>query len=98
MKRYDYSERQQLNERSRNEAKHYMEPWSADEVELLESEWTTKEEDLVALANLLGRTVEACRQKHYDLKKNRATVTAKTSLQAADKWTKGFTSLEDMGY
>lgn len=97
-KRYDYSERQQLNERSRNEAKHYMEPWSADEVELLESEWTTKDEDLEALASLLGRTVEACRQKHYDLRKNPTVVVAKESLQKVDKWSKGFTSLEDMGY
>lgn len=96
-KTYAEGERKERNDRSRNEAKSYMEPWSADEVELLESEWTTKIEDLTALASLLGRTVEACRQKHYDLGKQPERV-AEKKLETVSKWTKGFTSLEEMGY
>lgn len=96
-KPYAEGERKERNDRSRNEAKSYMEPWSADEVELLESEWTTKIEDLTALASLLGRTVEACRQKHYDLGKQPERV-AEKKLETVSKWTKGFTSLEEMGY
>lgn len=96
-KPYAEGERKERNDRSRNEAKSYMEPWSADEVELLESEWTTKIEDLTALASLLGRTVEACRQKHYDLGKQPERV-AEKKLETVSKWTKGFTSLKDMGF
>lgn len=98
-KPYAEGERKERNDRSRNEAKSYMEPWSVDEVELLESEWTTKIEDLTALASLLGRTVEACRQKHYELTKlpNRV-VQAKESLNKVNTWSGGFTSLEDMGF
>lgn len=97
-KPYAEGERKKRNDLSRNEAKSYMEPWSADEVELLESEWTTKVKDLEALASLLGRTVEACRQKHYELSKNPTQVVSERKLETVDKWTKGFTSLEDMGY
>lgn len=97
-KKYDYTERQERNDRSRNEAKNFMEPWDETEVELLEKEWSTDAVVLEALASLLGRTVEACRQKHYDLKKNRPEAVAMEKLKTVDKWTKGFTSLADMGY
>lgn len=98
-KPYAEGERKERNDRSRNEAKSYMEPWSQEEVELLEDQWTTKIDDLEALASLLGRTVEACRQKHYELAKlpNRV-VQVKESLNKVNTWTGGFTSLEDMGF
>lgn len=96
-KPYAKGERKARNDLSRNEAKSYMEPWGAEEVEVLESLWSAKTADLEALAALLGRTVEACRQKHYDLAKQPHRV-AQESLEKVDKWTKGFTSLEDMGF
>src|SRR5688572_24173738 len=94
---YDYTERQRRNDQSRNEAKSHAERWDETEAETLEELWTTDEADLVALAALLGRTVEACRQKHYDLSKQPDRV-AEKALKKVDKWAKGFTSLEDMGY
>lgn len=94
---YHYKERQERNERSRNEAKAHLERWSENEVATLQEMWTTDKEDLEALANLLGRTVEACRQKHYELSQLPERV-ASEKLKKVDKWTKGFTSLEDMGF
>jgi len=96
-KAYDYRERQTRNDRSRSEAENFMEPWTVEEVETLEKEWDTDPVVLEALASLLGRTVEACRQKHYDLRK-RPEAVVEEKLRKVDKWTKGFTSLEDMGY
>lgn len=98
-KPYAKGERKARNDLSRNEAKSYMEPWGAEEVEVLESLWSAKTADLEALAALLGRTVEACRQKHYELAKlpNRV-VQVKESLNKVNTWTGGFTSLEDMGF
>jgi hypothetical protein len=92
-----YEVRKVRNDRSRNEAKAHQERWSETEVAMLEELWTTDEADLIALAALLERTVEACRQKHYELSKLPERV-AQDKLQKVDKWTKGFTSLEDMGY
>lgn len=94
----DYTPRKALNEKSRNVATKDRELWSANEVEWLESFWSTEEGELEALAAVLGRTVEAVRQKHYELKKHADRVTAEQSLQKVDKWTKGFTSLEEMGW
>jgi hypothetical protein len=96
-KPYLYKPRQERNEKSRNEAKAHMERWDETEVATLLELWTTDEADLIALASLLGRTVEACRQKFYDVQKRPETV-VEDKLQRVDKWTKGFTSLEDMGY
>lgn len=90
-------ERKQRNEKSRNEAVANAERWSEAEVEVLEEMWTYNPTDLIALAALLGRTVEACRQKHYELAKQPERV-AVEKLKTVDKWSKGFTSLEDMGY
>jgi hypothetical protein len=97
MAKTDYTQRKAVNEKSRNEAVANAERWSAVEVETLETLWTTDEEDLIALAALLGRTVEACRQKHYDLSKQPERV-AVEKVQQVSKWSKGFTSLESMGY
>jgi hypothetical protein len=97
MAKTDYTQRKTVNERSRNEAVANAERWSQVEVETLETLWTTEEEDLVALAALLGRTVEACRQKHYEIQKRPEQVVTE-KLKKVDRWTQGFTSLQDMGY
>jgi hypothetical protein len=94
----DYTPRKTLNEKSRNTAVKDRELWSANEVEWLESFWSAEEGELEALAVVLGRTVEACRQKHYELRKHAERVAATKSLKKADTWTKGFTSLDEMGF
>lgn len=96
-KPYVYEPRKTRNELSRNEAKAHLERWDETEVATLLELWTTEEEDLIALASLLGRTVEACRQKFYDVQK-RPEAVVEAKLKKVDRWTQGFTSLEDMGY
>jgi hypothetical protein len=95
------TERDRRNARSRAKANHDREPWSDNEIEMLR-EWFALG-DLEGLAEILGRTVEACRQQYYtDQKQQKKTVSKKDEATAAvkkvDRWAKGFTSLEDMGY
>lgn len=91
----DYEERRKVNEESRNKAEHHEQPWAEEEVVFLEENWSNDEEDLIALAELLGRTVEACRQKHYTIGK-RMIERARRAENALDRWTRGFTSIEEM--
>lgn len=91
----DYARRQAKNEASRLTAEAHREEWEAHEVQLLEEGWATT--PIEEIATLLGRTIEACRQKHYD---NRIVQQrgrqAKSSHNST--WDRGWTSLEDMGY
>lgn len=71
----NYETRAVANEASRQHAGHHSEPWSATELELL-AEWDgSSETDLADLAELLGRTIEACRQKFYTSRKTGFTTT-----------------------
>jgi hypothetical protein len=89
-----YETRRTVNDQSRNQADKHREFWEAAEIELLEEAWST--EPLEEIAAVLERTVEACRQKHYDLKHVRQAGRKETAKLNA--WSKGFTSLADMGY
>lgn len=60
----DETRRKERNEASRNRADHYAEPWLGWEIELL-MQWDGTEAELEELAELLGRTIEACRQHFY---------------------------------
>lgn len=91
----EYAKRRALNDKSRNTAEAHNERWSDQEVAFLEENWSVDWKDLEALAELLGRTVEACRQKHYDLGVAREHV-AKTKKTVRP--VKSYTSLEAMGY
>lgn len=93
----DYKDRKKTNEESRNAADAHRELWSADEVELLMG-FFGEEEDLIELAEILGRTVEACRQKAYEVKRNALKTVVTKKLRQVGKWSGGFTSLDDMGY
>lgn len=64
-----YVERLKRNEESKAFAQHDREPWTRDEIEFLLSEFPDckgKPDDEMALAELMGRTIEACRQRYYD--------------------------------
>lgn len=94
----DYAPRREANDLSRATAEHHTEIWEQFEVDLLEECWG--EELLEEIAETLGRTIEACRQKHYDLA-NAKQRTARTKRQKSghnSQWDKGWTSLEDMGF
>lgn len=95
-KPYNYEPRKQRNEQSRNLATKDHELWSEQEVEILENFWD--EADVVDIAATLGRTVEACRQKHWELTKRPARVVAEEKVAQLGTWSGGFTSLDDMGY
>lgn len=95
-------ERKVHNDASLNKAEHHTEIWDAEEVSLLEGCWGSV--PLEEIAETLGRTIEACRQKHYTIgeamkvrAKNERRKEANAS-KAATLWEKGFTSLEDMGF
>ena len=60
----NYEERQERNDRSRNGAEHHAQPWDNAELEVLRL-WDREDNTLTALAELLGRTREACRQMYY---------------------------------
>lgn len=40
--------------------------WTVEETDFLTSEWDGTEETLAVIAELLGRTVNACRQRWYE--------------------------------
>lgn len=94
----NYEVRRELNEVSRTYAEHHAEIWEAHEVELLEECWS--EANIEEIAETLGRTIEACRQKHYSLGlvKERQIRTKQAKSTTNSKWDRGWTSLEDMGY
>ena len=98
MSRKDYIPRKQVNEQSKNAATKDRELWSQDEIDFLEAFWTVEVKELEALAAVLGRTVEACRQKHYEIQKGDAKAVAEKSLKKVDNWSRGFTSLAEMGF
>ena len=95
-------ERKVKNDASLGSAEHHTELWDAEEVALLEGFWGTV--PLEEIAETLGRTIEACRQKHYTIRDAMVTraederIKATKANKAATLWEKGYTSLEDMGY
>lgn len=64
MSRPDHAERLRRNALSKLRAEHDGETWADDDLEWLES-WDGSEEYLAELSELLGRTIEACREQFY---------------------------------
>lgn len=93
--------RAERNDKSRNTAENFGQRWSEEELAQLEQLWPGSDatmDDFVALATLLGRTVEACRQAHYSLSKRRQAEVAREKIARVGTWAGGFTSLDDMGW
>jgi hypothetical protein len=62
-------QRRVVNESSREKADKYRQPWDADELDFLKVEFERakgRPELEVVVAECLGRTVEACRQRYYE--------------------------------
>ena len=95
-----YDARRTANEQSKTAAEHHGEIWEQHELELLEEAWEDDESTLPEVAELLGRTIEACREKHYTIRrgaiKSYRTKQAKSTKNS--QWDRGWTSLEDMGF
>ena len=76
----DHTERLARNDESRNRATHHREEWDGDEIALLLT-WDQTAEELVVMAELLGRTIEACRQRFYQTLRGEVTsVTVKKTV------------------
>jgi hypothetical protein len=59
-------ERLSKNNASRNDAEHFGEPWTGDELDELCKNWDGTDETLEVIAYCLGRTIEGCRQRYYE--------------------------------
>lgn len=67
----DHRERLNRNIKSRDKANHFAEEWSEDEVVFLMQEFALAKshpEEEAVVAEILGRTIEACRQKFYQVR------------------------------
>lgn len=69
--RSGHEHRLRKNDESRNHAHHNREPWSNDEVAFL-LDWDGTDEELGLMAECLGRTREACRERFYKTKRGEA--------------------------
>lgn len=82
MSRGSHEDRLARNAESKQNATHDREPWSQDELDQLFGYWDGTEDTLAEIAELLGRTIEACRERYYKARKGgirtrEITVTAK---------------------
>lgn len=96
----NYEARRTANEESLLRAAAHREVWAEYELELLEEGWADNESTLPEIAELLGRTIEACRQKHYEnLRRSELEARTKRAKSAHNsQWDRGWSSLEDMGF
>lgn len=60
--------RQERNELSRNAATHHREEWLDSEIEMLMAFYDGTRDTLEDLAEILGRTIEACRERYLKTK------------------------------
>ena len=72
------SDRLRRNAESKLLADHDGEPWSDEELEWLAS-WDGTEPYLAELAELLGRTIEACREQFYKRRRTGSWVRVETT-------------------
>lgn len=77
-----HGERQAANAESKSKAEHDGEPWSTDEIAFLMDEFEAAKgacDDEAVVAECLGRTIEACRQRFYEVRAGRARVVTTTT-------------------
>jgi hypothetical protein len=81
-----YEQRHDRNEQSRNAADYHRQPWTEYEDQLLQDLWTAThtEEELAEIAEALGRTIEACRQRYFVVRRAE-TVTYESSSSVGRK-------------
>lgn len=63
----NWTERKRRNDEAKLRAEHDRQPWTTTEEEILLG-WDRTEPELADLAELFGRTTEACRQHFYVLR------------------------------
>lgn len=87
MTRPRHDERLRVNAASKQTAEHDGEEWTAEQVDWLQS-WDGTEDYLRELAELLGRTIEACRERYYRGRRSGWSVTTTVTVtQTYRGWT-----------
>lgn len=84
----DDVERLRRNAESKEHAEHDGEPWSGDELDILRL-WSGDEDELAVTAELLGRTIEACRQRFYEARRGHVRVKREVTVTVTG-WLVGF--------
>jgi len=92
MSRGDYEERAARNDESRTKASQHAEPWTGEELDFLLTEWNDgSEETLAIVAEILGRTIEACRQRFYEGRRGHIRVRTETTVTTVVRgWLVGY--------
>lgn len=75
----DHAERLRRNSESRNRAEHFREPWSEEEIEMLMELWRDRDVPEEEVAEALGRTIEACRQRFYEVRRGERSYSIKVT-------------------
>lgn len=90
MSTYVGSDRQVRNDVSKLFAEHDAEQWSTEEHQFLLEFFDTDADALEEVSVALGRTIEACRQRYYDLRAGRVPVQQQRTLYVEYRgWTEG---------
>lgn len=84
-----HEERLRRNSASKRHAEHDGEPWSQDELDQLFGFWDGTEDTLTEIAELLGRTIEACRERYYKARRGHVRVET-TTIQVTKGWLVGY--------
>lgn len=86
-----HSERLRINQESKAHADHDGEPWSQEELDQLFGYWDGTEQMVREIAELLGRTIEACRERFYKARRGHLRVTDKaTTTVVVRGWLVGY--------
>lgn len=91
----DHTKRLQINAASKLTAEHDGEEWTAEQLEWLQS-WDGTDAYLRELAELLGRTIEACREKFH--KSNRTHSWTHTVTVTRTETYRGWTEKDGDGW
>lgn len=87
----NYRLRTERNEASRDTAGRYQDAWNDDDIAFLRENFGTM--DKVALAQHLGRTVEACRQRFYTKAETAPSIRVPAKQTPGQRaWAQGVTS------
>lgn len=99
MSRPRQDERLRVNAASKAHAEHDGEPWGDDELEWLQS-WDGTEPYLRELAELLGRTIEACREQFYKRRRQGSWICVERSTTTTTTTTtyRGWTEADGDGW
>jgi len=91
-------DRLERNAASKAKAENDGQPWGSDELDVLRM-WDGSEGELAAVAELLGRTIEACRERFYkDRRGYQVTRTTEVRITRTTEVYRGWMEGDDPGW